>query len=114
MLPVSLLTKLRQLRGRRRLAPLVQAPYERMVGDTTYECYAAYRGTEAPTFQHPDSRPETDEMHEGCELVRLERLAPLSLAGSPHWVVFEPVARRGETPLRRGRSDLKEGRELQR
>jgi pyruvate formate-lyase activating enzyme-like uncharacterized protein len=85
----SMQSKIRQLRGRRRsLAPLVKAPYERLVEDRVYESYCAYRGDEAHFF-HPDALHEARQKHPAFQFVRLVRTAPLSLQDSGRWIAFE-------------------------
>ena len=87
----SLQSKLRQLRGRRRsLAPLVKAPYERLVEGRVYESFCAYRAEEVHFF-HPDSIQEMRYKYPDHQFVRLVRTAPLSLKDSGRWVVFEEL-----------------------
>jgi uncharacterized protein len=86
----SLQSKLRQLRGRRRgLAPLVQAPHEKLVRDEIYESYCAYRDAEDYIFFHPDSIGEIRQSYPGYRFVRLVRIAPLSIGDPGRWITFE-------------------------
>jgi len=88
----SLQSKLRQLRGRRRnLAPLVQASYERLVGDEVYVSYCAYRDAEDWFFFHPDSLRDMQQRHAGYCFIRLVRTAPLSIQDQGKWIVLEQV-----------------------
>jgi hypothetical protein len=88
----SMQSKLRQLRGRRRsLAPLLRAPYERLVGDRAYESYCAYRDGGEARFFHPDSLDEVRRRYPDCHVVRLARTAPLSLSDEGKWIVFEEL-----------------------
>ena len=85
----SLQSKLRQLRGRRRsLAPLVLAPYERLVGDQACECACAWRGEEVHLF-HPDALGSMRRQYPDYDFARLARTAPLSLHDRGRWIVFE-------------------------
>ena len=87
----SLQSKIRQLRGRRQsLAPLVKAPYEKLVRGEAYESYCAYRG-EKVHFFHPDSLREMRLRHPDYQFVRLVRTAPLSLQDGGRWIVFEKL-----------------------
>jgi pyruvate formate-lyase activating enzyme-like uncharacterized protein len=104
VLDCSLQTKLWQLRGRRRcLAPLVQAPYERLVDDEVYESYRAYLGEQVLSF-HPDELPEMRGRYPDHRFVRLVRTAPLSLADPGQWIAFEPLAAAGEELPQSGRT----------
>jgi pyruvate formate-lyase activating enzyme-like uncharacterized protein len=88
----SLQSKLRQLRGRRRnLAPLVQASYERLIGDAVYESYCAFRDEEEWLFLHPDSLCDMQRRYAGYCFVRLVRTAPLSVEDPGQWIAFEKV-----------------------
>jgi len=85
----SLQSKLRQLRGRRRsLAPLVLAPYERLVADQVCECGCAWRGDEVHFF-HLDSLGQMRQQVPSYDFARLARTAPLSLHDRGRWVAFE-------------------------
>jgi len=87
----SMQSKLRQLRGRQRsLAPLVQAPYERLVADQVYECYCAYQGEEVHFF-HPDSLDEMRQRYPDHQFVRLARTTPLALNNRGRWIAFEKL-----------------------
>jgi pyruvate formate-lyase activating enzyme-like uncharacterized protein len=89
----SLQSKLRQLRGRRAsLAPLVQAPHEKLVGGQTYESCCAYRGEDDYFFFSPDSLAEMRGRYPGYCFVRLARTAPLSLHDPGRWLLFENLS----------------------
>ena len=102
----SLQSKLRQVRGRRRnLAPLVSAPYEKLIADQAYESCCAYlrrsrlqavrppdtAGQEVHFF-HPDALEAMRQRYPGHAFVRLVRTAPLSLQDRGRWIVFEKLA----------------------
>jgi pyruvate formate-lyase activating enzyme-like uncharacterized protein len=94
----SLQSKIRQLRGRRRcLAPLTQAPYEKLVDDQVFESYCAYRDSDLFFFS-PDSLAEMQGRYPDHQFVRLVRTAPLSIDERGRWVVFEPLP---DFPLKR-------------
>jgi hypothetical protein len=89
----SLQSKLRQLRGRRRnLAPLVKAPYEKLVRDQALESYCAFQGRDEVHFFHPDARDEMCRRHPHHLFVRLVRTAPLTIHDPGRWAVFEQWA----------------------
>ncbi|MBN1139346.1 MAG: radical SAM protein [Anaerolineae bacterium] len=86
----SLQSKLRQLRGRRRmLAPLTAEPYEKLVEDHLLVSCCAYRDGQVHFF-HPDLLVDMQHRHPGHRFVRLARTAPLSVRDRGRWVVFEP------------------------
>jgi pyruvate formate-lyase activating enzyme-like uncharacterized protein len=88
----SMQSKLRQLRGRRRnLAPLVQAPHERMVGDQFYESYCARQDGEECCWLHPEALDEARERLPDHRFVRLVRTAPLAISDSGRWIVCEEL-----------------------
>ncbi len=89
----SLAGKLRQVRGRRRsLAPLVQAPHERLLADEVLESYCAHRGAEEWVFLHPDDLAGARERLAGYGLARVARIAPLAVDDPGRWVVCEVAA----------------------
>lgn len=89
----SLPSKLRQLRGRRKsLAPLVQAPYEKLVGGQTYESCCAWRSEEDYFFFPPDSLAEARRLFPLYRFVRLVRTAPLSVHDPGRWIRFEELS----------------------
>ena len=86
----SLQSKLRQVRGRRRsLAPLVQAPHERLLADEVLESYCAYRSPEDYHFLHPDELVGASRRWVGYRLMRLARTAPLAAGDPGRWLVCE-------------------------
>jgi pyruvate formate-lyase activating enzyme-like uncharacterized protein len=89
----SMQSKIRQLRGRRRsLAPLLKAPYERLVDDQFYECFCAYWGEEDLSFFHPDSLSLMRQRLPHHDFVRLVRTAPLSIRDAGRWIAFEELS----------------------
>jgi pyruvate formate-lyase activating enzyme-like uncharacterized protein len=88
----SMQSKLRQLRGRRRnLAPLMQAPHERLVADQFYESHCAYRDAEDWCFFHPDAFDEMRQRLPDHAFMRLVRTAPLSIQDNGRWIVCEEL-----------------------
>jgi len=86
----SLQSKLHQLRGRRQcLAPLTKTPHERLVGEAVESC-AAYLGDDFFLFSC-DSLSEVRRHCPDHHLVRLVRMAPLSLQERARWIAVEPV-----------------------
>lgn len=86
----SLQSKLLQLRGRRRcIAPLLLAPYEKLIAGYLYESGCAYKEGGEMQFFHPDALTEAKQAYPGYHFIRLARLAPLSLDDFGQWVVFE-------------------------
>jgi|GEM_PF-3970444 len=89
----SLQSKLRQLRGRRAsLAPLVQAPHERWLGDDAYESCCAWRDEEDYFFFSPASLAQVRCRYPDHRFVRLARTAPLSVRDPGRWILFEELS----------------------
>jgi len=85
----SLQSKMRQLRGRRRLlAPLTAERYEKLVDDHLLVSCCAYR-CEDIRFFHADSLAEIRRRHPGYRFARLARTAPLSVRDRGRWVLFD-------------------------
>jgi pyruvate formate-lyase activating enzyme-like uncharacterized protein len=85
----SMQSKLRQLRNRRRnISTLELQSHEKFVREDRYETCCAYLG-ESLFFFHPDHLDKIRDSHSDHHLVRLTRIAPLSLQEQPKWVSFE-------------------------
>ncbi len=85
----SMQSKLRQLRGRRQaLAPLVQAPYEKLLDGTFYESYCAYSSDDIYFF-HPDLLHQMAHRCSTLAFARMVRTAPLSIYDQGTWVAFD-------------------------
>lgn len=86
----SLQGKLRQVRGRRQsLMPLTKRPAEQLAEGETFVSYFAYRNEWEYCFCHPDSAPEFRALHPDYKMVRVTRIAPLSLNGVEQWISCE-------------------------
>ncbi len=85
----SLQSKIRQLRGRRRMiAPLVKAPCETLVDDLFLESCCSFDAHEV-VFLHPDNVSTHLSESPSSPVVRLRRTTPLSIDDPGRWVHFE-------------------------
>lgn len=86
----SLQGKLRQVRGRRRsLMPLTKKPTEQCAEKETFVSYFAHRNEMEYCFCHPDSVSEFRRLHPDYKIVKVKRLAPLSLGSDEQWISCE-------------------------
>ncbi len=86
----SLQGKLRQVQGRRRsLMPLTRRPTEQLAEGEMLVSYFAYRNEREYCFCHPNAVPEFRALHPDYKMVRVARIAPLSLHSKEQWVSCE-------------------------
>jgi uncharacterized protein len=92
----SVQSKLRQLRGRRRLVGQVfKEAHEQLVGDELHS-YCLFDERDTMLFVHPDALAESRRTRPELAVARLKRWAPLSPEEGRRWIAVEWV----ETPGR--------------